>query len=204
MRVGSGRPGGPCKWGRLAAARIVACRQHSGMSSDLPGTGIQPTAVAATAVRSSLNPRPAFRQIILATDMGPASAAATDEAFRLAGALGARLLVVSVIDPRTLQLPGGRFRSRVDQERGRLEEAAAELVLRGRRDQVATSFLIWEGDPAESIVDAAKSEGADIIVVGSHGRAALGRALIGSVSDQVVRHAPCPVMVVRPSIARGG
>lgn len=146
--------------------------------------------------------RPAFRQIILATDLGPASAAATDEAFRLAAALGAQLLAVSVIDPRTLQLPGGRFRSRVDQERGRLEEAAAELVLRGRRAQVPTSFLIWEGDPAESIVDAAKSEGADIIVVGSHGRAALGRALIGSVSDQVVRHAPCPVMVVRPSVGR--
>jgi len=144
----------------------------------------------------------AINQVILATDLGPASFAATDEAFRLAGALGAKLLVVSVIDPRTLQLPGGRFRSRVDQERDRLEESAAELVLRGRRDQVPTSFLIWEGDPAESIVDAARSEGADIIVVGSHGRAALGRALIGSVSDQVVRHAPCPVMVVRSSVGR--
>ena len=138
---------------------------------------------------------------MLATDMGPASAAATDEALRLAGALGARLLAIVVIDPRTLQLPGGRFR-RVDQERARLEAAAAELVLRGRREQVGTSFLIWEGDPAESIVAAAESEGADIIVVGSHGRAALGRALIGSVSDQVVRHAPCPVMVVRPSVVR--
>ena len=159
---------------------------------------------ARSGVRLSATGRPGFRQIILATDLGPASAAATDEAFRLAGALGARLLAVSVIDPRTLQLPGGRFRSRVDQERGRLEEAAAELVLRGRRDKVTTSFLIWEGDPAESIVEAAVSEGADIIVVGSHGRAALGRALIGSVSDQVVRHAPCPVMVVRSAVGRGG
>ncbi|MGZ8438679.1 MAG: universal stress protein [Candidatus Limnocylindrales bacterium] len=174
------------------------------MSSYLSGPEARSTAAAPVPVRSSAGLRPAFRQVMLATDMGPASAAATDEAFRLAGALGARLLAVSVIDPRTLQLPGGRFRSRVDQERGRLEEAAAELVLRGRRDQVVTSFLIWEGDPAESIVEAAKSEGADIIVVGSHGRAALGRALIGSVSDQVVRHAPCPVMVVRPAIARPG
>jgi nucleotide-binding universal stress UspA family protein len=155
-------------------------------------------------IRPSAGARPAFRLIILATDLGPASAAATDESFRLAGALAARLLAVSVIDPRSLQLPGGRFRSRVDQERGRLETAAAELVLRGRRDAVATSFLIWEGDPAESIVDAAISEGADIIVIGSHGRAALGRALIGSVSDQVVRHAPCPVMVVRSAVGRTG
>lgn len=143
-------------------------------------------------------------QIMLATDLGPASAAATDEAFRLAAALHAKLLVVSVIDPRTLQLPGGRFRSRIDQERGRLEAAAAELVLRGRRDQVPTSFLIWEGDPAESIIDAAQSEGADMIVVGSHGRGALGRALIGSVSDQVVRRAPCPILVVRTTVGRAG
>jgi universal stress protein A len=174
------------------------------MSTDLTGPEVRPTAVAPTTIRPSVAVRPAIRQIILATDMGPASVAATDEAFRLAGALGARLLAVSVIDPRTLQLPGGRFRSRVDQERARLEEAAAALVLRGRHDQVATSFLIWEGDPAESIVEAAKSEGADIIVVGSHGRAALGRALIGSVSDQVVRHAPCPVMVVRSAVGRAG
>jgi universal stress protein A len=159
---------------------------------------------ALTTVSSSAGVRPAIRQIMLATDLGPASAAATDEALRLAAALQASLLVISVIDPRTLQLPGGRFRSRIDQERGRLEAAAAELVLRGRRDQVPTSFLIWEGDPAESIIDAAQSEGADMIVVGSHGRGALGRALIGSVSDQVVRHAPCPILVVRSAVGRPG
>lgn len=159
------------------------------MATDLTGTTARPAP---------------HGQIMLATDLGPASAAATDEAFRLAAALHAKLLVVSVIDPRTLQLPGGRFRSRIDQERGRLEAAAAELVLRGRRDQVPTSFLIWEGDPAESIIDAAQSEGADMIVVGSHGRGALGRALIGSVSDQVVRRAPCPILVVRTTVGRAG
>ncbi len=143
--------------------------------------------------------RPAISQIVLATDLGPASDAATDEAFRLAAALGAKLLAVSVIDPRTLQLPGGRFGRRIDQERSRRETAAAELVVRGRRDQVPTTFLIWEGDPADSILEAAQSEGADLIVVGSHGRGGLERALIGSVSDQVIRRAPCPVLVVRPT-----
>ena len=152
---------------------------------------------AAGARVPSVRPSPATRQILLATDLGPASDAATDEAFRFAAALQAQLLAVSIIDPGTLQLPGGRFRSRVDQERARRETAAAQLVLRGRREHVSTSFLIWEGDPAESILEAARSEGADVIVVGSHGRGSLGRALIGSVSDQVVRHAPCPVLVVR-------
>ncbi len=155
-------------------------------------------------VKPAAGARPAIRQILLATDLGPASAAATDEAFRLSAALGASLLAVSVIDLRTLQLPGGRFRSRIDQERERLETAAAGLVLRGRREQVPTSFLIWEGDPADSIVEAAQSESADMIIVGSHGRGTLGRALIGSVSDQVVRRAPCPILVVRSAAAKVG
>lgn len=134
-------------------------------------------------------------QIVLATDFGAASEAATGEALRLAAALQAKLLAISVIDPGTLTVAG--FRRRVDQERTRLESAATELVVRGRREGVAINFLIWEGEPAEAIVEAARAEHADVLVVGSHGRGTLGRALIGSVSDQVVRHAPCPVLVVR-------
>lgn len=164
----------------------------------LTGPNVEPTASNAQAMTA----RHAIRQIMLATDLGPASAAATDEAFRLAAALNAGLLAVSVIDLRTLQLPGGHFRSRIDQERERLAMAATVLVRRGRREHVPTNFLIWEGDPAEAIIEAAQSEGADMIVVGSHGRAPLSRALIGSVSDQVVRQAPCPVMVVRSAVIR--
>ena len=62
---------------------------------------------------------------------------------------------------------------------------------------VRVSFLVWEGEPGEAIVEAATSEQVDLIVVGSHGRSGMGRFLIGSVSDYVVRRAPCPVLVVR-------
>ena len=48
------------------------------------------------------------------------------------------------------------------------------------------------------IVSAAEAERADMIVVGSHGRGAVGRLFLGSVSEHVVRNAPCPVLVVRP------
>jgi nucleotide-binding universal stress UspA family protein len=143
--------------------------------------------------------RPPIRTVLLATDFSPASAAATNEAFELAARLDATLLAVSVIDPNKLRLPGGRFEQRVDQVRSAREIVAQELVARGRRRGVPVSFLIWEGDPGESIVDAARSESADLIVVGSHGRGAVGRFLIGSVSDHVVRNAPCPVLVVRQS-----
>ena len=141
-------------------------------------------------------PQP-FSAVLLATDLSPTSAPAEDEALRLAARLHARLLAVSVIDPGTLRLPGGRFSARVDQVRDQREQAAQALVARGRQDGVSCEFLVWEGDPGEAIVDAATAESVDLIVLGSHGRHGVNRSIFGSVSDHVVRHAPCPVVVVR-------
>jgi nucleotide-binding universal stress UspA family protein len=138
------------------------------------------------------------RRLLLATDLSEASEAATDEAFELARRLEASLLVVSVIDPGSLLLPGGRFRARVDQVRELREQQAQTLVERGRTEGVEVSFLVWTGDPGDMIVSAAEAEHVDMVLVGSHGRGAVGRFFLGSVSEHVVRHAPCPVLVVRP------
>jgi nucleotide-binding universal stress UspA family protein len=138
------------------------------------------------------------RKLLLATDLSEASEAATDEAFELARRLEASLLVVSVIDPGSLLLPGGRFRARVDQVRDRREQQAQALVERGRSEGLEVSFLVWTGDPGDMIVSAAEAEHVDMVLVGSHGRGAVGRFFLGSVSEHVVRHAPCPVLVVRP------
>lgn len=146
-------------------------------------------------------PSTTVRKILLATDLSDASDVATDWGFDMACRLGASLLVVSVIDPRELRLPGGRFRARVDQVRERREAAAQHLVQRGRRTGVPVTFLVWDGDPAESIVAAAQAEQADLLLVGSHGRGTIGRLLLGSVSDYVVRNAPCPVLVARATDA---
>ncbi len=135
-------------------------------------------------------------KILLATDLSPTSGPATDGAFATARRMGAQLLVVSVIDSTSLRLPGGRFDARVDQVRSRREVAAQELVQRGRREGVRVTFLVWEGDPGDSILEAARAESADMIVLGSHGRGAIGRLLLGSVSQHVVRHADVPVVVV--------
>jgi nucleotide-binding universal stress UspA family protein len=140
-----------------------------------------------------------IRRILLATDLSPASDGAAVQALDLARDLGAELLIVSVIDAGSLRLPGNRS-ARVDQVRGGREAAAQDLVTRGRAMGVRVNFLIWEGDAGESIVEAARSEQVDLVVVGSHGRGSVGRFFLGSVSDFVVRHAASPVLVVR---ARG-
>jgi nucleotide-binding universal stress UspA family protein len=137
-----------------------------------------------------------IERVLLATDLTVASEAATDRAIEIAAQLGASLVIVSVIDPGQLRLPGGGFRLRMDEERALRESAARACAVRAQKLGVATSTLIWQGDPADSIIEAAAAEDADLVVVGSRGRAKVGRLLLGSVSDEVVRTAGRPVLVV--------
>ena len=57
--------------------------------------------------------------------------------------------------------------------------------------------VIQHPSPGRALVEMAEDEGADLIILGSHGRSGLSRAFLGSVAERVVRHAPCPVLVVR-------
>ena len=136
-----------------------------------------------------------IRLILLATDLSPASAGAATQALDLAHDLGADVLVMSAIDPRAT-LSDGMSR-RVDRIRLARELAAQSVVAKGRERGVSVSFLIWDGPAGEAIVEVARNEQVDLVVVGSHGRGVVGRFLVGSVSEHVVRHAPCPVLVVR-------
>jgi nucleotide-binding universal stress UspA family protein len=135
--------------------------------------------------------------IVLGTEFGPVSAAAERAAIRYARRDGVPLVIVHAIDPGRLRMPGGRFRERVDQARASREHAARALVDRVRSAGVQTQLLIWDGDPATCLLEVARAEGASRIVVGSHGRGRIGRALIGSVSTEVRDAAACPVEVVR-------
>jgi len=144
--------------------------------------------------------RAGIRTILLATDLSSASAHAEDLAFELVSRLDGTLLLVSVIDPRQLWKPAGGYRQRMDQARDTRQAAAQGIVDRARREGVSVRTLIWEGDPGESIVEAAIAEDVDIIVVGSHQRRGVDRLVKGSVSEQVVRTSPVPVMVARRAL----
>lgn len=141
-----------------------------------------------------------IRTILLATDLTAASREATERAIDLAGRLGARLLIVNVLEKR--RLVGGGSHDRVDQARSERESHLVKVVRDARAAGVTAEFLVWEGDPGGSIAAAAEAEDADLVVVGTRGRSGAERMLLGSVSDHVVRHATCPVLVVRPSARR--
>lgn len=153
-----------------------------------------------------------FQRILVATDGTAACARAFDAAVELARELGASLVTLSVAAGAT----EGSIGTASDPLDG-AEEAIAALEHHDPADARATavaqaqaaaaaaaslgvdaSWRAWEGPIGDAILAAAAAEEADLIVVGSHCRGAIGRLVLGSVSDYVVRHAPVPVMVVRP------
>lgn len=120
------------------------------------------------------------RTIVFATDFSDASARAGRRAAALARREGARMHLVHVDPPLT-----------APSEPWRLGAAATDV---GAGVDLTVAAL--SGIPARQICAYARRVGADLIVVGTHGRTGLSRALLGSVAEAVVRHAPCAVMTV--------
>ena len=77
------------------------------------------------------------------------------------------------------------------------ENQLCALVRDEVRGEVSANTLVRGGYPTGEIIDVAKSLPADLIVISTHGRTGLKHVLLGSVAEHVVRHAPCPVLVVR-------
>src|SRR5438046_1166726 len=120
---------------------------------------------------------PAFSTVLLATDLSPASDAATEGAIELAVQLGARLLVVNALDMGRGLLLRPLSRGRPVEEREERSVAAQRVVEKARAAGARSTFLIWDGEAGDAILAAAEAEHADLIVVGTRGRGAMGRLL---------------------------
>lgn len=163
----------------------------------LVGRSDQGTAETSADSHAAARLAPARGPIVLGTEFTSVSSAAERIAIEHAARARVPLVVVHAIDPGRLRLPGGRFRLRIDQARAAREADATALEGRARAAGVVPLILIWSGDPATCVIDAARAEGASRIVVGTHGRGRLGRAIAGSVSTEIAAGAPCPVDIVR-------
>lgn len=135
-----------------------------------------------------------IRTVLTPTDFSDTSEEAVAFAARLAARLGARLVVVHVVEsppPDAMPRPDlAEAQERAGQE---LDRRAYKLQLRDI--QVETRVVV--GTPVDEIVAAAERERADVLVLGTHGRRGVSRAIVGSVAEHVLRVAPCPVVTVR-------
>jgi nucleotide-binding universal stress UspA family protein len=142
-----------------------------------------------------------FYRVIVPTDFSSCSQEAWALAQRLAGALGSELVLVHVLVEAPLY---GEGPFTIDRTR-RVFAAARKWVTetlekweadaKGKGLNVRT--VLRDGTPYREIVDLATDERADLVIIGTHGRGGVNRALLGSVADRVVRLAPCPVLTVR-------
>lgn len=149
---------------------------------------------------------PAIRRMLVPIDFSAGSTKATEYAAALATTLGASIHLLHVLDePFAAQAPW-EFYAPDTPRRGRtLQETQAKLaaIEAGlRRTGAKVTVEVRTGRAAREIVAVATDRGTDLIVMGTHGRTGLAHMMYGSVAEQVVRKAPCPVLAVgEPGLA---
>jgi nucleotide-binding universal stress UspA family protein len=136
-----------------------------------------------------------YDEILLPTDGSDAAEAAVEHAVRLARTYDARVHVLYVVEP----LPAAEYdaTSVLDALRREGDRVTGETADRLERSELATVTAVRTGAAHRVILDYAAESGIDLIVMGTHGRRGLGRVLLGSVAEKVVRLADQPVMTVR-------
>jgi nucleotide-binding universal stress UspA family protein len=144
-----------------------------------------------------------MRKLLAAVDFSPVSKAVVEQAASLARAYSAELTIVFVEPPDsdfvsydvdTKPIRDERA-SEIRKEHRELHAMADELRARG----ITAKAIFLRGAPVEKIVEEATRLGADTIVIGSHRHGAIHRALLGSVSEGIVRAARCPILVIPAS-----
>lgn len=145
-----------------------------------------------------------FRHILLATDGSAACDQAARTAIALARTHGARLTAIYVVDPypylgigQANPMGFQAYMSAAHVHAGKALARAAELCDDGGEPIAMETRIVEEATAAHGIAQTARDEGADLIVVGSHGHGALRKLVLGSVTTKVLAEATMPVLVVR-------
>ncbi len=160
-----------------------------------------------------------FKRVLCPVDLSPFSLEALQLAVEVAETSGATLYLLHVIDnpfdelymssitqadPASIELyktePLKRskiIKATVDHGEVILKQFCHEKV----EQLPKVRYLVRDGDPFEQIMDATEDHRIDLVVLATHGRTGIRRLIIGNVAEKVVRHAPCPVLTVKPRLA---
>ena len=139
------------------------------------------------------------KHILVPTDLSAGAEQALDYACELARALGAKVHLLNVIGIPSLGVPelGVALASTVIDQLVVDNQTALDQLARQKCTAQLGQVLVRTGDARDVINQTAKELGAELIVMGTHGRRGISRALLGSVAETVVRSAPCAVLTVR-------
>jgi nucleotide-binding universal stress UspA family protein len=140
------------------------------------------------------------KTILVPLDGSSLAEAALTPAMEIAGESGARLVLLRaavghrspMADPTEAQVQAVREAEEY------LTEAQARVATAGVVD---AEISVWYGPPVEAIVEAARFRKADLIVMSSHGRSGLGRLVLGSIAESVLRSTSVPILLIRPGNA---
>ncbi len=144
-----------------------------------------------------------YKNLLIATDGSELAEKGVTHGLALAKALGAKVIVVTVSDPWTAFVTGEVGASFPIDEYERACEVNASAVLSAVAKRAEASGVacqkryVKDQFPAEGILETAKDDGADLIVMASHGRSGVQRLLLGSQANKVVTHSTVPVLVCR-------
>lgn len=145
-----------------------------------------------------------YDTVLLPTDGSEGAKRAAGHARTLARVADATVRVVTVVDVRQFESDRVDLDEVSDERRDRLDRAAREAIAAAEDalgDGVATETEVRYGVPHAEILDSAEARDADVVVMGTHGRTGLDRALVGSTAERVVRVADRPVFTVGPDAA---
>ena len=142
-----------------------------------------------------------YKRILIATDGSDKSSLAAQAGIDLAKALGAEVLALNVINEvvvaSAVRQLGSDRKDVEDKLTASGQKAVDSITKMGSAAGVKVDPLVRMGSPANMVIDIARTEGADLIVMGSHGESGASKLLIGSVVQKVLYWATIPVLVVR-------
>ncbi len=148
-----------------------------------------------------------FAKIVVAVDDTEASDTGVQLAVKLAADEGATIYFVHVVTAVELLGAAAALADSVSTPGAELHEAARALVRQAMSKANARGVVahgkITEGQPADEILQVASARGADLVVIGSHGRRGVRRFILGSVAENVARRSSVPVIVARPEAGTG-
>lgn len=142
-----------------------------------------------------------FKTILCGTDFSDASYGALGYALRFARISDGHVILTHIVHVPAGDLLGEQaYTLNFAEAERRARKLLAEVHEKRLEGYPNCELRVDIGDPAEQIINLARERKADLIITATHGRSGLSHLIMGSVAEKIIRHAPCPVLVVRAGV----